>query len=139
VAATLGGPGPLRDRVSELRFYLEENAPTEVGRQLRSSGIDAVTVRELEQLGAADRDLLARATALSRVLCTLDLDFLRLAAEGVDHAGIAFTPQARASIGGWVRELRALHTRFDSDQVRIACSSSRPECLRQPGAAFRTA
>jgi predicted nuclease of predicted toxin-antitoxin system len=32
--------------VSELRFYLDENVPTEVGRQLRSSGIDAVTARD---------------------------------------------------------------------------------------------
>lgn len=77
-----------------------------------------MTVRDLGELGAADRDHLARATALSRVLCTHDQDFLRLAAEGVEHAGIAFTPQTRASIGGWVRELRALHTRCDSAQVR---------------------
>jgi hypothetical protein len=31
--------------VSELPFYLEESVPTEVGRQLRSSGIDAVPSR----------------------------------------------------------------------------------------------
>jgi hypothetical protein len=104
--------------VSALQFYLDENVPTEVGRQLRSSGIDAVTVCELGHLGAADLDHLARATALSRVLCTHDQDFLRLAAQGVEHAGIAFSPQNRASLGGWVRELRALHTRFEDVQVR---------------------
>jgi hypothetical protein len=104
--------------VSELSFYLDENVPTEVARQLRSSGIDAVTVGDLGQLGTADRDHLARATSLSRMLCTHDQDFLRLAAEGVEHAGIAFSGQARASIGGWVRELRGLHARFTADQVR---------------------
>jgi len=52
------------------------------------------------------------------MLCTHDQDFLRLAAEGVEHAGIAFSPQIRVSIGGWVRELRALHTRFDAEQVK---------------------
>jgi len=118
VAAAPGSPGALRNRVSELQFYLDENVPTEVGSQLRSSGIDAVTVRDLGQLGAADSDHLARATALLRVLCTHDQDFLRLAAEGVEHAGIAFTPQNRASVGGWVRELRALHTRFTTEQVK---------------------
>jgi hypothetical protein len=104
--------------VSELSFYLDENVPTEVARQLRLSSIDAVTVRDLGQLGTSDRDHLARATSLSRMLCTHDQDFLRLAAEGVEHAGIAFSRQKRASIGGWVRELRGLHARFTAGQVR---------------------
>lgn len=51
---------------------------------------------------------------MSRVLCTHDQDFLRLAAAGVEHAGIAFLPQTRASIGIWVRELRALHLGIDA-------------------------
>ena len=104
--------------MSEISFYLDENVPTEVARQLHSSGIDAVTVRDLGQLGTADRDHLARATSQSRILCPHDQDFLRLAAEGVEHAGIAFSLQNRASIGGWVRELRGLHARFTADQVR---------------------
>ncbi len=98
-------------------FYLDENVPTEVGRQLRSSAIDVVTARDLAQLGAGDRDHLARAAALSRVPCTHDQDFLRLAAEGMPHAGIAFAPQTRVSVGGWVRELRALHTRFSAEEM----------------------
>jgi predicted nuclease of predicted toxin-antitoxin system len=60
--------------VSEVRFYLDENVPTEVGRQLRSSGLDAVIARDLGQLGADDRDHLRRATELSRILCTHDQD-----------------------------------------------------------------
>jgi predicted nuclease of predicted toxin-antitoxin system len=104
--------------VSDLRFYLDENVPTEVGTQLRSSGIDAVTARDLGSLGAADRDHLERATVQSRMLCTHDQDFLRLAAAGTEHAGIAFSSQTRVSIGGWVRELRALHTRFEAEQVK---------------------
>jgi hypothetical protein len=118
VAAAAGSPGARCDRVSELRFYLDENVPTEVGLQLRSSGIDAVTARDLGSLGATDRDHLQRATAQSRMLCTHDQDFLRLAAAGTEHAGIAFAPQTRVSIGGWVRELRALHTRFEAEQVK---------------------
>ena len=104
--------------MSELRFYLDENVPIEVARQLRSSGIDAVTARDLGRLGGQDRDHLQSATVESRMLCTHDQDFLRLAAEGAEHAGIAFSPQNRVSIGGWVRELRAIHTRFDAEQVK---------------------
>lgn len=103
--------------MSEISFYLDENVPTEVSRQLRSSGIDAVTARDLGQLGGSDRDHLRRATNMARMLCTHDQDFLRLAADGVAHAGIAFSPQNRVSIGGWVRELRALYTRLDAQQV----------------------
>lgn len=104
--------------MSELRFYLDENVPTEVARQLRAAGIDTVSTRDLEVLGDDDPSHLARATALGRVLCTHDQDFLRLAAEGWQHTGIAFVPQAGASIGGWVRALRALHARFEAEQLR---------------------
>ncbi len=103
--------------MSALSFYLDENVPTEVARQLRLSGIDALSVRELGLLGADDPNHLRRAAAMSRVLCTHDQDFLRLAAEGMEHAGIAFSAQDRVSIGGWVRALRALHASYSSDAV----------------------
>ena len=104
--------------MSELQFYLDENVPTEIARQLRLSGIDTVSARDLGQLGGSDPDHLRRATSMGRVLCTHDQDFLRLAAEGAEHAGIAFSPQNRVSIGGWVRNLRALHGRYESSQVK---------------------
>lgn len=104
--------------MAELRFYLDENVSTEVARQLALSGIDAVSARSLDRLGDDDRSHLQRATQLGRVLCTHDQDFLRLAAEGTTHTGIAFAPQFQASIGGWVRALRTLHARRDADEVR---------------------
>lgn len=104
--------------MSGLRFYLDENVPTEIARQLRLSGIDALSVRDLGLLGSADPDHLKRAMEMGRVLCTHDQDFLRLAAEGTEHAGIAFSPQDRVSIGGWVRALRTLHTEYQSGQVQ---------------------
>lgn len=104
--------------MSELRFYLDENVPTEVARQLRLSGIDAVSVRDLGLLGWDDFDHLQRARDLERVLCTHDQDFLRMAAQGMEHLGIVFLPQERASIGGWVRSLRSLHARYEAEQTR---------------------
>ena len=85
--------------LGELRFYLDENVPTEVARQLRQSGIDAVSAGDLNLLGTSDLDHLRQATADGRVLCTHDQDFLRLAAEGAAHTGIVFLPQARGGIG----------------------------------------
>jgi hypothetical protein len=104
--------------LSALRFFLDENVPTEVAHQLRLSGIDAVSARDLGRLGHKDPDHLRNATREGRTLCTHDPDFLRLAAEGVEHAGIAFAPQNRVSIGGWVRALRALHARYDAEGAR---------------------
>jgi hypothetical protein len=104
--------------LSELRFYLDENVPLEVEKQLSLSSIDVVSARSLGQLGADDVDHLNRAHRLGRVLCTHDQDFLRLAAEGREHSGIVFSPQGRASIGGWVRGLRSMHARFDAEEAR---------------------
>ena len=104
--------------MSELRFYLDENIPTEIARQLRRSGIDAVSALDLGQLGASDPSHLKRATEMGRILCTHDQDFLRLAAEGHEHAGIASALQASSTIGGWVRALRGLHTRLKVEEAR---------------------
>ena len=102
---------------TELRFYLDENVPTAVAEQLRLNGIDAISVHDLEQLGDADLNHLQRATSMGRVLCTHDQGFLRLAAEGNEHAGIAFASQYQATIGGWVRELRSLHARLTAGEI----------------------
>ncbi len=46
-----------------------------------------------------------------------DTDFLILANEGVEHAGIIFAPEQKATIGGWVREIRSLHARLTAEAV----------------------
>jgi hypothetical protein len=102
---------------NRLRYYMDENVPTAVAEQLRLNSIDAISVHDLEQLGDADLNHLQRATNMGRVLCTHDQDFLRLAAEGSEHAGIAFAPQYQATIGGWVRELRSLHARLTANEA----------------------
>jgi hypothetical protein len=52
------------------------------------------------------------------VFCAPDAaDLLRLASEGVKHAGIIFAQQQKATIGGWVREIRALHARLRAEDV----------------------
>lgn len=38
----------------QLRFYLDENLPVEVARQLRLRGVEVVTARDLGLLGASD-------------------------------------------------------------------------------------
>lgn len=101
-----------------LRFYLDENLPVEIGRQLRSRNIDAVTVRDLGRLGDADLNHLNRATALGRVLCTFDTDFIRLALAGTPHAGIVLGHPEQHHIGSWVTFLELMDAVVSSEEMR---------------------
>ena len=85
--------------------------------QLNRAGIDAMTARDLSQLGGSDPMHLARAREMGRVLCTQDTDFLRLAATGIEHAGIAFYRQYRDNIGVWVNGLIDLHARRTTEEM----------------------
>ena len=101
-----------------LRFYLDENLPVEIARQLRARGIDAVTVRDLRRLGDSDSNHLQRAAADNRVLCTFDTDFLKLALEGQSHAGIVLGQPELHYIGAWVNFLELLHAILSPEEMR---------------------
>ena len=88
-----------------IRLYLDENLNPVIAEQLRARGVDAVSVRDLDQLGESDLSHLESASSMGRVLVTSDADFLRLAASGVSHAGIIFGAQSTHRIGDWVRGL----------------------------------
>jgi hypothetical protein len=103
--------------LGEIRFYLDENVQVPVAEQLAQWGIDVVCARSLEKLGDTDVNHLKRASEMGRMLCTYDQDFLRMHAEGFEHKGIAFAQQYSATIGGWVRGLRALHAQMEASAV----------------------
>ena len=85
--------------------------------QLAAGGLDVVSAHSLENLGDTDSDHFQRATQMGRVLCTYDTDFLVMASQGINHAGIVFAHQQKATIGGWLREIRALHARLSPEEV----------------------
>jgi hypothetical protein len=91
-----------------IRLYLDENLSPKVTEQLKLRGSDAVCARDLRKLGDSDENHLARATKLGRDLVTSDVDFLRLASEGIDHAGIIFGVQSDHALGDWVKKLELL-------------------------------
>jgi len=103
--------------LSDLKFYFDENVELAVSIQLAASGIDVVSAHSLEKLSDKDPNHLARATAMGRVLCTYDTDFLRLAKQTPEHSGIIFATRRKASVGAWVRELRALHARLSAEDA----------------------
>jgi hypothetical protein len=103
--------------VAKLRFYLDENVPVEIARQLSSRGINVVTVRDLNLLGDSDENHLQRATDMGRVLCTHDSDYIQMASDGIEHAGIVFGQQEVHYIGEWVKHLELMHAVYKSDDM----------------------
>jgi hypothetical protein len=92
-----------------VRFHLDEHLPAAIAEGLRRRGIDVTTTSEAGLLGAADESHLDYAQAQSRVIITRNADYLRLAQQGVFHAGIAFCPGELRSIGKIIRGLILIH------------------------------
>jgi hypothetical protein len=103
---------------SDIRLCFDESVQVAVAEQMRSRGIDAVTVRDLNLLSDSDSNHLRRASEMGRVLCTHDFDFIRLHAEGVAHTGIVIAQQAETSIGGWVRGLELICGAMTPDEMK---------------------
>jgi Domain of unknown function (DUF5615) len=99
-----------------IRFYADEHVPRAVVNGLRQRGVDVLTVAEAGMLSASDENHLARARAEGRVLVTQDDDFLRLHAAGVDHAGIAYTPQG-TPIGTFIYGLMLIHQVLEAEEM----------------------
>lgn len=96
------------------RFYIDENLSPEIVNQLRLSGINIIR----GSLGADDPEHMERAIALGRVLCTEDDDFLKLAATGIEHAGIIKGEQDDHSVGDWVKYLQLVYEVQSAEEMR---------------------
>lgn len=100
-----------------ISLYLDENINPKIAEQLERRGITAVTVRDLGLLGDTDANHLNRATEMEYVLVTCDSDFLRMAAEGIEHAGIVFGIQETTSIGDWVKGLELICSVYTAEDM----------------------
>ena len=101
-----------------IRLYLDENLNPRIAEQLQQRGVDAVSVRDLGALGDEDINHLQRAKEMRRVLVTSDVDFLKFAAERVEHLGIIFGVQRNHSIGDWVKGLELICFVFSPEEMR---------------------
>lgn len=104
--------------VEKIRFYLDENLPVAIATQLKSRGIDVVTVRDLGLLGDSDENHLQRAAEMGRVLCTHDNDYIELASDEFEHAGIVFGQQELHYIGEWVKYLELMHAVYTPEEMK---------------------
>jgi predicted nuclease of predicted toxin-antitoxin system len=82
-----------------LRFHLDENVDPAIADGLRRRAIDVTTSLDAQLIGAGDEDHIHFALGDNRVVITHDDDFLRLAASGEPHAGIAYCRAQTRSIG----------------------------------------
>lgn len=102
--------------MAAVRYYLDEHVAGAVATGLRNRGIDVLTLSEAGMLGASDREHFSFAYEEGRVLVTYDDDFLRLAAQTEEHAGVAFAPQGR-SIGELVRGLALIAEVMEAEEM----------------------
>lgn len=90
--------------MADVRYYLDEHIAEAVAKGLRRRGVDVLTLSAAGMLGASDEDHFAFAQEEKRVIVTHDDDFLRLAAQSSEHAGVVYMPQRRG-LGETVRGL----------------------------------
>jgi predicted nuclease of predicted toxin-antitoxin system len=88
-----------------IRFHLDEHISAHIAAGLRRRNIDETTTVDADLIGAPDETHLEFAALSGRVLVTQDDDFLRLHAQGVAHAGIAYCRQQSVSIGEMLRRI----------------------------------
>jgi predicted nuclease of predicted toxin-antitoxin system len=85
--------------MSETRFHLDENVDPAIADAPRRRGVDVTTSQQVALLCADDGKQLAYELSQSRVLVTHDDDFLILAQEIAQFAGIAYCHPEVRSIG----------------------------------------
>lgn len=102
----------------QIQFFLDEHIPAAVGVGLRFRGIDVLTIQEAERAGLSDSDQLQFATEQNRVIVSFDSDFLKLASEGMHHAGIIWCPATKYSIGDLIGRLVLVHAVLNPNDMR---------------------
>ena len=102
--------------MAAIRFYTDEHVARAVVKGLRDRGVDVLTVTEAGLPGAADDMHLARARRDGRVVVTHDVDFLRLHAAGVGHAGIVYVTR-ELPIGDVIRGLMLIVQVLDAEDM----------------------
>jgi hypothetical protein len=92
-----------------IRFYADQNIPGPVVEGLRRRGIDILTAQAAGRCGNTDPDQLSFATLESRGVVSFDPNFLEFHQSGAQHAGIAWCPARKYSIGDLIQVLVLIH------------------------------
>jgi hypothetical protein len=101
----------------KIQFHLDEHIHSGIAAGLRGHGIDVTTAAESGLIEADDAAHLLFAQQTQRVIVTHDEDFLAIHANGVEHAGIAYSHQLKYSIGELLRMLLLLHECYSAEEM----------------------
>jgi hypothetical protein len=101
-----------------IRFHLDENVDPAIASGLRRRGVDATASNETGLCKASDDRQLAYSLEQGRVFVTHDEDFLILAKQKVEHAGIAYCHPESRSIGQIISGLILIHDCLTPDDMR---------------------
>lgn len=100
-----------------IRFHLDESVNPAIADGLKRYGIDVTTSHHTELLGASDEKHLAFALSEKRVIVTHDDDFLAVADQGTEHAGIAYCHAKARTIGEIIDALVLIHRCLSPDEM----------------------
>lgn len=104
-----------------LAVYMDVHVPASVSEGLRRKQIDVLTAQDDAAGRMADDDLLARTTAVGRVLLTQDADFLEIATRwqrhGIVFTGILFAAQG-TPIGRLIEDAELCLAGMTADEFR---------------------
>jgi predicted nuclease of predicted toxin-antitoxin system len=95
---------------------MDEHVSRAIIQGLRLRNVDVRTTPEAGMLEASDDAQLERARIEGRVLFTQDADFLRLASQGKEHAGIVYAPQSRP-VGEIIKGLKLIQEVLTAEEM----------------------
>lgn len=103
--------------MAKIRYHLDEHIQGANGEGLIRRGIETTNSSDAGLRGASDIEQLMFASDQERVMVTFDEDFLRLDAEGIEHAGIVYSHQNQCSIGRAIQFLVLLHECVSAEEM----------------------
>lgn len=118
---------------SQIRFFFDEHMPAAVAAGLARRGVDVLTVQDAGRRGFDDTEHLQFAVENRRVIVTFDRDFLVLADQGLQHAGIVWCDASKYSIGQLIQSLLLVHAVLSpQEMVNHVEYLSRSACFLPP-------
>jgi predicted nuclease of predicted toxin-antitoxin system len=100
-----------------IRFHLDENVDRAIASGLRRRAIDVTTTKDAGLLGATDVQQLDYARREGRVMFTQDADFLIIASNTAEHAGIVYARKGTRTHRQIIESLELIHHVLDSDDM----------------------
>lgn len=92
-----------------IRIYTNESVNVAIAEGLRRRGVNAISAKDVGNLGLTDEDQLKYALKEKLVIFTHDDDFLSLVIKSkLEHCGMIYVHQQRLSIGEYIRRIKFL-------------------------------